>query len=45
MRTRLQTLVAVMAVASAILMLGYTAVVPRALVTVTDEIPAYAESL
>jgi|tagenome__1003787_1003787.scaffolds.fasta_scaffold19505120_2 hypothetical protein len=45
MRYGFQNFLAVVAVASAILMLGYTAVAPRALLAPTDEIPSYAEPI
>ena len=44
MRSHLQTAVAVLAVASTILLLGYTAVAPRPLIALTDEIPTYADA-
>jgi hypothetical protein len=45
MRTPFENLLAVMAVASAIFFLGYTAVAPRALIKASDDIPAYAQAI
>ena len=44
MRRHFNNAVAVLAVASAIVLLGYTAIAPRPLLTVTDEIPTHVDA-
>ena len=44
MRPHLNNAVAVLAVFSAIVLLGYTALAPRPLIALTDDIPTYADA-
>lgn len=45
MRRHFHNAVAVLAVASAIVLLGYTAIAPRPLIASTGDIPTYAEAI